>query len=32
MWEFRNRNVIGATGFGTFGAFWIGIALSVLSW
>ena len=30
MWEFRNRNVIGATGFGTFGAFWIGIALWVL--
>ncbi len=30
MWEFRNRNVIGATGFGTFGAFWIGLALWVL--
>jgi len=30
MWEFRNRNVVGATGFGTFGAFWIGIALWVL--
>ena len=30
MWEFRNRNVIGATTFGTFGAFWIGIALWVL--
>jgi succinate-acetate transporter protein len=30
MWEFRNKNVIGATGFGTFGAFWIGIALWVL--
>jgi len=27
MWEFRNRNVIGATGFGTFGAFWIDLAL-----
>ena len=27
MWEFRNRNVVGATGFGTFGAFWIGIGL-----
>ena len=25
MWEFRNRNVVGATGFGTFGAFWIGL-------
>ena len=30
MWEFRNRNVIGATGFGTFGAFWIGLALYFL--
>ena len=27
MWEFRNRNVVGATGFGTFAAFWIGLAL-----
>ena len=27
MWEFRNRNVVGATGFGTFGAFWIGLGL-----
>ena len=25
MWEFRNRNVFGATGFGTFAAFWIGL-------
>ena len=30
MWEFRNKNVVGATAFGTFGAFWIGIALWVL--
>jgi len=30
MWEFRNRNVVGATGFGTFGAFWIGLALWIL--
>ena len=30
MWEFRNRNVIGATGFGTFGAFWIGLGLYIL--
>ena len=30
MWEFRNRNVVGATGFGTFGAFWIGIGFWVL--
>ena len=29
-WEFRNRNVVGATGFGTFGAFWIGLGLWVL--
>jgi succinate-acetate transporter protein len=25
MWEFRNRNVFGATVFGTYGAFWIGL-------
>jgi len=25
MWEFRNRNVFGATAFGTYGAFWIGL-------
>ena len=30
MWEFRNRNVVGATGFGTFGAFWIGLGLWIL--
>jgi uncharacterized protein len=30
MWEFRNRNVVGATGFGTFAAFWIGLGLWVL--
>lgn len=30
MWEFRNKNVIGSTGFGTFGAFWIGLALYFL--
>jgi uncharacterized protein len=30
MWEFRNRNVFGTTVFGTFGAFWIGIAFWVL--
>jgi uncharacterized protein len=29
-WEFRNRNVVGATGFGTFGAFWIGLGFWVL--
>jgi len=25
MWEFRNRNVFGATAFSTYGAFWIGL-------
>jgi uncharacterized protein len=27
MWEFRNRNVFGATAFSTYGGFWIGIGL-----
>jgi succinate-acetate transporter protein len=27
MWEFRNRNVFGATAFATYGAFWIGLGL-----
>jgi succinate-acetate transporter protein len=27
MWEFRNRNVFGATAFGSYGAFWIGLWL-----
>ena len=30
MWEFRNRNVFGATAFGTYGGFWIGIGLWAL--
>jgi uncharacterized protein len=30
MWEFRNRNVFGATAFTTYGAFWIGLGLYVL--
>ena len=30
MWEFRNRNVVGATAFGTFGAFWIGLGFYTL--
>jgi uncharacterized protein len=30
MWEFRNRNVVGATAFGTFGAFWIGLGFWIL--
>src|SRR5436190_15263051 len=29
MWEFRNRNVFGATAFGTYGGFWIGLGLYV---
>src|SRR5580704_8466481 len=27
MWEFRNRNVFGATAFSTYGGFWIGVGL-----
>jgi uncharacterized protein len=27
MWEFRNRNVFGATAFATYGGFWIGLGL-----
>lgn len=27
MWEFRNRNVFGATAFSSYGAFWIGLGL-----
>jgi uncharacterized protein len=27
MWEFRNRNVFGATAFSSYGAFWIGVGL-----
>src|SRR4051795_5247947 len=30
MWEFRNRNVFGATAFATYGGFWIGLGLYVL--
>jgi uncharacterized protein len=30
MWEFRNRNVFGATAFSTYGAFWIGLGLWVV--
>jgi len=29
MWEFRNRNVFGATAFSSYGAFWIGLGLWV---
>jgi uncharacterized protein len=35
MWEFRNRNVFGATAFSTYGGFWLGlgsvVALATLS-
>jgi hypothetical protein len=27
MWEFRNRNVFGATAFSSYGGFWIGLGL-----
>ena len=27
MWEFRNRNVFGATAFGSYGGFWIGLGI-----
>lgn len=30
MWEFRNRNVFGATAFSTYGGFWIGLGLYAL--
>jgi uncharacterized protein len=30
MWEFRNRNVFGATAFATYGGFWIGLAIYLL--
>lgn len=29
MWEFRNRNVFGATAFSTYGGFWLGLAYYV---
>lgn len=29
MWEFRNRNVFGATAFSTYGGFWLGLAFYV---
>ena len=29
MWEFRNRNVFGATAFSTYGGFWLGLGLFV---
>jgi uncharacterized protein len=30
MWEFRNRNVFGATAFGTYGGFWMGLGIVVV--
>ena len=30
MWEFRNRNVFGATAFSSYGGFWIGLGLWVV--
>jgi len=30
MWEFRNRNVFGATAFSTYGGFWLGLGLVVV--
>src|SRR5215472_15403563 len=30
MWEFRNRNVFGATAFSTYGGFWLGVATLVI--
>jgi uncharacterized protein len=30
MWEFRNRNVFGATAFATYGGFWMGLGLFVI--
>jgi uncharacterized protein len=30
MWEFRNRNVFGATAFSSYGGFWMGIGIYVV--
>jgi uncharacterized protein len=30
MWEFKNKNVFGATAFTSYGAFWLGLGLYVL--
>src|SRR5881398_2279283 len=29
MWEFRNRNVFGATAFSTYGGFWLALGIFV---
>jgi succinate-acetate transporter protein len=30
MWEFKNRNVFGATAFSTYGGFWMGLGLFII--
>ena len=30
MWEFRNRNVFGATAFSTYGGFWLALGLFIM--
>jgi hypothetical protein len=30
MWEFKNRNVFGATAFSTYGGFWLGLGIFVV--
>jgi succinate-acetate transporter protein len=30
MWEFRNRNVFGATAFSTYGGFWMSLGIFVV--
>jgi len=30
MWEFRNRNVFGATAFSTYGGFWLALGITVI--
>jgi succinate-acetate transporter protein len=30
MWEFRNKNVFGATAFSTYGGFWMGLGLFII--
>jgi succinate-acetate transporter protein len=30
MWEFRNRNVFGATAFSTYGGFWLALGITVV--
>jgi succinate-acetate transporter protein len=31
MWEFRNKNVFGATAFSTYGGFWLGLGSKAVS-